>query len=240
MEKEKFFKYVAYMDLKYIGFKKSSMLTGTKPKDTVHHASRKMIRMLRDFPNVITDEEYKVKYRYVLDLDTRITINLFSNGNSEVSKGDKHIESEEKQEILKGFLNRFYHINLEDIIKEVMKFPATRDLPIKFKLSPKQTDEFLQIFQKKLQIGKALNKIVTVQYIKLLYNCAGINIEDIKKNIIEMFSFPGNQIFVDSDNLAQDKLSVSGPAEKTRKKINNKKNKFKQEILSKIKSSSNE
>ena len=55
-----------------------------------------------------------------------------------------------------------------------------------------------------------------------------------------MFSFSGNQIFVDSDNLAQDKLSVSGQDEKTRKKINNKKNKFKKEILSKIKSSSNE
>lgn len=219
---DNFFSYVAWAKLKKDGERVFFSSFG-KNGDTVHHYLKKMIYILEKFPKVKTEVPYRVYYRFRYNKETYFNINLFSNGNSTISeKGGVNLEDQsKKEEILKYFLNRFYHINIEKLIKDILKFPENKDLPQNLLLRPEQINELLAIFQKELLKGKTEKKIVTIRNSKLLKNFKQVPIDIIKKTLIDMFPFPDNQILIDSDCFAQNKNVI---CDKRKSKVNSRKN----------------
>lgn len=215
---DNFFSYVAWGKLKKDGERVFFSSFG-KNGDTVHHYLKKMIYILEKFPKVKTEVPYRVYYRFRYNKETYFNINLFSNGNSNISEqGGVNLEDQsKKEEILKYFLNRFYHINIEKLIKDILKFPENKDLPKNLLLRPEQINELLAIFQKELLKGKAEKKIVTIRNSKLLKNLKQVPVDIIKKTLIDMFPFPDNQILIDSDCFAQNK-NVIGDRRKSKRR----------------------
>lgn len=219
---DNFFSYVAWGKLKKGGERVFFSSFG-KNGDTVHHYLKKMIYILEKFPKVKTEVPYRVYYRFRYNKETYFNINLFSNGNSNISEqGGVNLEDQsKKEEILKYFLNRFYHINIEKLIKDILKFPENKDLPKNLLLRPEQINELLAIFQKELLKGKAEKKIVTIRNSKLLKNLKQVPVDIIKKTLIDMFPFPDNQILIDSDCFAQNKNLICDRRKSKIKKLKN-------------------
>ncbi len=219
---DNFFSYVAWGKLKKDGERVFFSSFG-KNGDTVHHYLKKMIYILEKFPKVKTEVPYRVYYRFRYNKETYFNINLFSNGNSNISEqGGVNLEDQsKKEEILKYFLNRFYHINIEKLIKDILKFPENKDLPKNLLLRPEQINELLAIFQKELLKGKAEKKIVTIRNSKLLKNLKQVPVDIIKKTLIDMFPFPDNQILIDSDCFAQNKNLICDRRKSKIKKLKN-------------------
>lgn len=202
-----FYSYISSCILELKNVRGAPFKTSGERTNTVNHYLKKMIYILENFPDRKTKDAYKVRYYFKLNEKERYNIVMTSNGTFNVTGrlGVKLESRAKEEEIFSYFLNRFYHINIEKIIKQVMGFAANEYLPAKLILSPQQLNELLAEFQKQLLLGKKEKKIIAIRNSKLLENF-DIPKEEIKKTLVEMFSYPNNQVLIDSENFAQNKV----------------------------------
>lgn len=231
MSDEDFFKYVANIRCRAKTKPPREWRLERRTMVRVFYADPIALRMLRKFNELTSDTYYETKFRFVRGEGKRYNIFLMCNKTYNIFEKNVEVPECDKPKILKEFFDRFYNIDVERLLQNVIGFPPTRSLPAKLKLSPMQTNLFLSTLQREIIKGKTDKKIVTVSHAKLIKEYKIIDANELRSFLEEMFTLKEKcQIFLDYKDFATNQIELINKRKKEREEAQNNKDNKKSEV----------